>query len=104
MSSPITRELARWRDPDIWLEDHGWTMMRGHFDFGGSSQGFGVCIDMEFVKRFMQVFNVEFLKQTNGQPCYVTHDYGKIYKVEPLFENEGKVFDVEEWANSRKKG
>lgn len=99
----MDRELARVKDVDLWIEDHGMLIMSATFDYGSSQQGLGFAIDEIFIYKFMQVFGVEFLKQVNGKPCWVTHDWHRIYKIEPLMEGEGKPFEFEQWANWLKK-
>lgn len=93
------RELAKLRDFDIIVEDHGWIMMGGTFEYEESScQGIGYGINIQFVKRLMAVFSVDRLQRVNGKSCWVTHDNSTIYKIEPLHKKDGEVFDVEQWA------
>jgi hypothetical protein len=93
------REVARIRKPDIVEEDHGFMMFSGTCVFDSSAQGFGVEIDMEFVRRLMRVFRAERLSQLEGKACFVTHCQSRIHKVEPLLHDDGKAFDVDAWAD-----
>lgn len=96
------REVGRCKGFDLWLEDHGMLVLAGIFSFEGAGQGFGFQIDMDFIRGLMGVFNAEFFKQLEGKACWVTHDNSNIYLVEPLMRGEGKPFNVEEWAKTRK--
>ena len=92
------RDLAKLKGFDIQIEDHGLMMMAGTFYFDSSScQGFGYCINIEFVRGLMEVFNANKLQDVNGKSCWVTHDRSKIYKLEPLHKDEGKVFEINAW-------
>ena len=105
MESKPERELAKLRGFDIWLEDHGWMVMAGTFEYEGSScQGFGYGIDIDFVRHLIEVFRVEKLQEINGKSCWVTHDHSGIYKVEPLHKKDGKTFDVKKWCDDCNKG
>ena len=98
------RDLAKLKGFDIWFEDHGIIAMAGTFHYEGSScQGFGYCINIEFVKHLMSVFGVEYLQKINGKSCWVTHDHSSIYKLEPIHKEDGKVFDVQKWVDDTKK-
>lgn len=93
------RELARVRKADLWLEDHGWLVFAGEFvSENGSAQGLGVGMDADAIKRLMRVFRVEFFRQMEGRPCWVTRRNGMIRKVDPLFADEGTPFDLDVWA------
>ncbi len=72
--------------------------MHGEFDYGGSGQGFGYRIDIEFVRLFMEVFRVERLRDVNGKYCWVTHTGCQILKVEPMLPRDGQAFDVLRWS------
>lgn len=93
------RELARCRNMDIAVYGKGSALLlAGEFCYeSGSKQGCGAFIDQEFIVALMHVFNVNVFQEINNQPCFVTHDGNTIYKIEPLFPNEGRVFDISEW-------
>lgn len=98
------RHLARARNFDLMIEDHGLLVLAGHFDYEGwGSQGLGYQVDANFLKRFMEVFRVERLQQVNGRPCWVTQSSDRIHMIEPLFAGEGTVFDIDAWAAEKRK-
>ena len=97
------RELAKAVDFDVQDDDHGGLMLGGHFEYeGGSHQGLGYMIDMEFVRRFMEVFSVHQLQDVNGKSCWVTHDYKGISKIAPLHKGDGQPFDIDDWSPRKK--
>ena len=91
------RELARCRGFDFGVEDHGFAFLFGHFEMECGVQGLGRIMTIEFLKRFLAVFNVARLQQVNGKPCWVTTRKGLIAKIEPLFPREGAAFDIDEY-------
>lgn len=95
-----TREVARCRGFDIGSDDHGGLAMLGSFDYGGSGQGLGYRIDIDFVQRFMAVFGVERLRDVNDKACWVTHSQWNITKIEPLLPTDGVAFDIEAWSQA----
>lgn len=102
--SGFIREAARCRGVDIIDDEHGGLAMGGTFDFGGSGQGLGYRIDIEFVRRFMAVFRVSRLRDAEGKACWVTHSHCDISKIEPLLPGDGTAFDIHAWsANLRAK-
>lgn len=97
------RELAKVVDVDIQDDEHGGLILGGHFKYeGGSQQGLGYNIDVEFIKRFMDVFGVSRLRNVNGKSCWVTHDYNGITKIEPLHKGEGQPFVIDDWSPRKK--
>lgn len=104
----MERELAKCRDFDVQIEDHGILVLAGTFEYeSGGVQGLGYMIDASFLMRFMSVFGVEYLKDVNGKSCWVTHDDSSITKIEPLHKKEGQAFiikDWQEWYRSRMPG
>jgi hypothetical protein len=98
--SDTEREVARLRGVDIISDDHGGLAMGGHFDYGGSGQGLGYRIDIDFVQRLMAVFGVERLRDAEGKACWVTHTHSNITKIEPLLPTDGVAFDIEEWSRA----
>lgn len=59
-------------------------------------------INIDFIKKFMLVFDVEHLKEVNGKSCWVTHTNDNILKIEPLHKKDGEVFNLEEWSKQWK--
>ena len=94
------RELAKAKDFDIQIEDHGIPVLSGYFDYeGGSAQGLGYFVDMAFVMRFMGVFGVEYLHRVEGKSCWVTHTNDKILSIEPLHAKDGTPFVIQDWID-----
>jgi hypothetical protein len=103
MSDERVKKAARIRGVDIISDEHGGLAMGGSFDYGGSGQGLGYRIDIDFVQRFMAVFRVDRLRDADGKACWVTHDHCTIYKIEPLLPADGTAFDVEAWSLALRK-
>jgi hypothetical protein len=96
------RRLAHASGFDLAIEDHGFLVLYGTFEYEGSwSQGLGYQVDVPFLKRFLGAFGVERLQQVNGRTCYVTSDGGRIHKIEPLPWDPGKSFDINEWRDEK---
>ena len=94
----MTRSLARCKDFDVGIEDHGILVLFGHFEYDdGGCQGLGYCIDSSFLYRFLNVFDVEQLRGVNGKSCWVTHTDSGIEKIEPLHKKDGTPFAIPEW-------
>jgi hypothetical protein len=94
------RTLARWRGKDLEIEDHGWLVLSGHFEYGengGLCQGFGYFCDASFLMRFMGALGVTRFSEMDGKSCWVTRTRERILKVEPLHKKDGRPFDIEEW-------
>lgn len=99
------RYLARARNMDLAISDHGHLVLNGHFEYGesgGVCQGLGYAVDAAFLKRFLNVFGATELRKVNGRPCWVTSTSGTIEKIEPLFAKDGEPFDVRAWAEAFK--
>lgn len=100
----MERELAKLKGVDVMIDDHGIMIMGGTFYYeSGCCQGFGYCIDMDFVRLLMEVFEANELKEVNGKSCWVTHDASSIIKIEPLHKGDGKTFDIKKWSEDCKK-
>lgn len=95
------RELAKTASHDIGIEDHGFMVMYGIFEYeDGGAQGWGVQIDLDFVRGILGVFGVDKLRQVNGKSCWVTHCASRIHRVEPLHKKDGVPFDVDAWTSN----
>lgn len=93
------REVARVTEAEVGLEDHGILTLFLRFEFDGSSQGLGCyAIDESFLYRVLDCFGVDRISAIKGMSCWVTHDMGKVYRVEPLHKKDGKPFDLEAWS------
>jgi hypothetical protein len=94
------REVGRISHSDIRDNEHGSLFYGGSFTYESGGQGFGVIIDIEFVESIMRVFGrPKKLSDLNGQACWVTHCHSAIHLLEPLLPGEGKVFDIDRWAD-----
>jgi hypothetical protein len=99
----MKRELAQAIDFDIQDNEHGGLMLGGHFQYeGGGCQGLGYILDIEFIQRFMGVFNVHRLGDIQGASCWVTHDESGITKIEPLHKEYGIAFNIAGWPSKKK--
>jgi hypothetical protein len=103
MAGKKEKVLAKCRDFDFGIEDHGCPYLFGTFEYeGGACQGFGYIVDTAFLMRFISVFGVQSLREVNGKSCWVTSDWDGIYKVEPLHKKDGQAFNVEDWRKWHK--
>jgi len=87
------------------FEDHGISFMFADFDYEDywSNQGFGYCINEEFIKKFIQAFGVEQLHECAGKLIKVEHCSYKITKLTPLSFNAGTEFDIAAWSKKYSK-
>ena len=101
MNPGYDRELARLKNFDFALSDHGFPVLKGTFDYGGSGQGFGYVVDTDFITAFLRAVGVNELQQVNGKTVWVTHSNFQIFKIEPLMKGDGETFDVTEWVKAK---
>jgi len=102
----MERELAKCHGFRFMIEERGFPILSGHFEYGESGsgcQGLGYILDMDFIKRFLAVFGVDSFEKTDGKFCWVIHDNSSITKIEPLRKIDGKVFDILEWQKETRK-
>jgi len=100
MSHLSERELAKWLGCDLAIEDHGWLVLDGHFEYeGGSCQGLGYFATPAFLMRFMGALGVTLLSDMDGVSCWVTHSHTGIEKIEPLHKKGGVPFVIAEWQD-----
>ena len=94
------KHIGRFTKPDVGIEDHGFFIMHGHFDYDeGASQGLGYGIDTEFIRRFIRAFGVYDLSACSGKILWVEHSHAKIYKLIPFtFDEDAEEFDIEAWC------
>lgn len=92
-------DLAKYINPGIYINDHGFLMLNGHFKYeDGTSQGLGFLIDKEFIKRFIRAFGVRSLDDVRNNVVRVYHTRKGIKKIEALDNiSNGKTFDIEDW-------
>lgn len=98
------RELAKVRECEIGIEDHGILTLFMTWDYDeGSTQGLGCYqIDAAFLYRIMAVFGVDRLHKIVGKSCWVTHDWGSTSMIEPLHKKGGVPFVIKEWQDWRR--
>ena len=98
-------DLAKAGEIDVGFEDHGFFTLFGGMNYDCGSQGFGWIIDLTFIKRFIKVFGVHQLQNSNGKLCWVEHSNQKIFRLIPLgFDgDECKEFDIEDWSQQKRK-
>jgi hypothetical protein len=104
----IRREIATITDSDVLLDDHGFVMWNGRFEYNSGSQGTGLILNEcfgSFIENLFKVWGngIELLSEINGLQCWVTHDNGEIFKIEPLRPKDGEVFDIKKWRTTLQK-
>lgn len=98
------KELARCRDFDFGIEDHGCPYLLGYFEYeGGSCQGLGYMPSIDFMVKILKAIGVDSLNKMEGKSCWVTHTQDKILLIEPLHKKDGKPFDVMKWVKEKQK-
>ena len=101
MSNEVT-ELAKFKGGDLLIDDHGFLMIEGQFDYeGGGSQGFGYNADSEFIRKFMRAMNATKLRNCNNQIVRVTHTRAAILRIAPIFD-QGVQFDIMQYLKEVK--
>jgi hypothetical protein len=92
---------ARIERADVGFEDHGIFTLDAGFDYGSTAQGLGYFVDQDFIERFIRACGAQWLRECIGRIVYVTHDWGKVYRIDPMpFDSKRrpKPFDIEAWA------
>ena len=98
------RFLAKCKEFDVGIEDHGLLVLMGHFEYEeGGVQGLGYAIDGPFIHAFLGALGVDQLKKVENKSCWVTVIDGTIKIIEPLHKKDGKKFDIREWVEAHKK-
>jgi hypothetical protein len=88
---------------------HHWALLRAFWDYedGGHGQIPMIGMNLDFVKKFMQVCNEEALRDCEGDIIKVTERIDglkkEVIKLSPMPFNEGNEFNIEEWKNAIKK-
>lgn len=96
----VKRELAKVRRCEFMIEEHGFPFLDFDVEYedGGGAQGLGRIATLPYLCKVMAVFGAHTLKSCVGKSCWVTHDWNKIYKLEPRHKKDGTTFDIEQWA------
>jgi len=84
------------KSPTVSIECHGILTIKVSFDYGGTSQGCGYCINDEFLKKFIMAFGKSNLDMCMGS-IFVEHNNGEIFRLIPI--GDGEEFDIKEWSN-----
>jgi len=94
-------ELGKWEEGDLGFEDHGIFTIFGGFDYlDAGHQGMGWCIDLEFIEKFIRVFDTYTFNKCNNKLAWVEHTHGRIYRIISI---DGKhEFDIQKWSDSFK--
>lgn len=118
MTDDRTPQIAKITDSFIGFEDHGLLTVSLTFDYGGSMQGIGHRafgssseddsskwrlpheMGMDFIRRLLLACGVSEWSAITGRTVFVTSDWTKVYRVEPLPTENGAAFDIDEWAES----
>lgn len=101
----MERKLARVKELDLQIEDHGILTVVGGFEVDGV--GFygmpAYAINSAFLYRLLFAFGgYKKLSQLVGVPCWITAKFqlGTFYeieRIEPLFEKDGTPFVLADW-------
>jgi len=103
MNDPYVWEAAKIREADVGFEgSHGRFVLFATFDYGGSVQGLGYAVDLEFIKRFINACGVSKLSQCKGRVVMVRHSDSKIVAIKPMKFEPGEPFNIEAWSESFK--
>ena len=104
MIEPTEIKNAKITSANISLEDHGILTCYLMLDYGGSGQGFGgYALDgynkaldkrvgtawgMEYIRRLIELFDVEHFANLKGLPCRVEASYDKILRIGHFIDDE----------------
>jgi hypothetical protein len=93
------------------VEDHSILTCWLYLDYGGMGQGFGgyaldtydkvkgrrvgTAFGMEFIRRIMEVVEVEKWEDLTGQYCRVFADHSRVYKIGHIIKDQWFDPDVE---------
>ena len=95
-------ESAKICHVDVGFEDHGILTLFATFDYGGSIQGLGYAVNSDFIRGFLQACSATRLQECVGRVVMVYHSDSKIIGIKPMPFDEGKEFDIEDWATRLK--
>jgi len=98
-------DLAVAEHLDVGFEDHGCFVMFGGLSYGSGSQGIGLTMSSDFLKRFIRAFGVERLSECNGRYVFVEHSMCMIHRLIPISfgsDEENAEFDISQWLKDNK--
>lgn len=113
MKSSVEKRLAIIHGCELMRHDcYGFPMLDCTFQYfeednktrGSLHQGLGYIVTMDFVMKFMEVFDVLRLGDIDKQKCWVTNRNGSIVKIEPYKQKNGTTFDITKWQKEQKIG
>lgn len=87
--------------PDIKLFRGSFPGIDGGFQYATDPgyQGFPTYnINIEFVEKLLNAFAVKKLSHVSGY-IWVEHSHTKIYRLIPLYTENGSEFDIQAWAD-----
>lgn len=97
------KKLAKIRNSDLYIEDHGWLMWSGEFDYeDGGIQGLGYYAKDDLIKGLMEAVGSRTLKGMNGKSCWVVCENGLVSEVHPLHKKDGVPFKIKDWQEKHK--
>ncbi len=107
----MQKVLARIKNPDIEIEDHGFLVLTASIETEkGSFGGFGYQLDMVFLRGFMGAVGVRSLKQLHGKSFWLVYSGEPsvvitmgLVAIEPLHKSDGVVFSIKDWVEGIRK-
>ena len=97
------KRLAKIRNSDLFIEDHGCLMRPGEFEYEeGGIQGLGYIVNNDLIKGLMGAVGSRTLKGMNGKSCWVVCEKGLVSEVHPLHKKDGLPFYIKEWQEKHK--
>jgi len=88
-------ELAKYEEPDLFIDDHDFMLLGGGFNYLNSGhQGIGITMSLEFIRRFMGVMKKHNLSKCT-ELCWVEHNDCKIFRI--ISVDGKKEFDIESY-------
>jgi len=101
MADEFEWEVAKIRKVDVGFEDHGIFVLFATFDYGGSGQGLGYCVDQEFIECFIKACGVSTLNKCNNRIVMILHNNCTVVGIKPLPFEEGEEFDIQAWLKRK---
>jgi hypothetical protein len=103
MQEKFIKEIGRCIDGFDVIKRGNFLLINGQFSYeSGNGQGMGWIIDQEFITSFLSAFGVSSFKETKGKLVYVTHSCDIISRIDPIFKEDGKPFDIVAWSENRR--
>ena len=105
--SERTKYLARIRNADVAIEDHGILVLDVTFEYEeGGVQGLPIIIQGPhggaFIKAFLQAIGADSFTKARGKDCWVEASSYNIFKISPLHKKDGIPLDIDEFNKKHK--